>query len=184
MTTIDDVSRCPAATPRRRQARATATRSALLDAALTEFAAHGFEGASTRRIAAAAGTHQPQINYHFESKEELWQAAVDHLFDRLDHAVAELLGEIGPAGAAGRDSPPTSARSSMPQPGFPSSTASWSRRRRSIPSACSGSWSITPAPASSSSRRSGVGSERRARSPTSTRWCCTTRSSEQRHSPT
>jgi TetR/AcrR family transcriptional regulator len=79
--------------PRRRQARATATRSALLDAALTEFAAHGFEGASTRRIAAAAGTHQPQINYHFESKEVLWQAAVNHLFERLDRAVAEFLGD-------------------------------------------------------------------------------------------
>jgi AcrR family transcriptional regulator len=82
-----------AAAPRRRQARATATRSALLDAALAEFAAHGFEGASTRRIAAAAGTHQPQINYHFESKEVLWQAAVDHLFERLDDAVRQYLGD-------------------------------------------------------------------------------------------
>ncbi len=79
--------------PRRRQARATATRTALLDAALAEFAAHGFEGASTRRIAGAAGTHQPQINYHFESKEALWQAAVDHLFGRLDNSVREHLGD-------------------------------------------------------------------------------------------
>jgi AcrR family transcriptional regulator len=71
----------------RRQARSSATREALLDAALTEFAAHGFEGASTRSIAAAAGTHQPQINYHFESKDELWRAAVDHLFALLDGAV-------------------------------------------------------------------------------------------------
>jgi TetR/AcrR family transcriptional regulator len=78
---------------RRRQARATATRSALLDAALTEFAAFGFHGASTRRIAAAAGTHQPQINYHFESKEVLWQAAVNHLFERLDRAVVAFLGD-------------------------------------------------------------------------------------------
>lgn len=93
MTTSTTSAGVPAATPRRRQARATATRSALLDAALTEFAAHGFEGASTRRIAAAAGTHQPQINYHFESKEVLWQAAVDHLFERLDRAVADFLGD-------------------------------------------------------------------------------------------
>ena len=57
-----------------------------------EFAAHGFEGASTRAIAAAAGTHQPQINYHFESKDELWKAAVDHLFGRLDEAVRQNLG--------------------------------------------------------------------------------------------
>ncbi len=82
--------------PRRRQARSTATRTALLDAALTEFAAHGFEGASTRSIAAAAGTHQPQINYHFESKDALWRAAVDHLFARLDQAVGDHLGTTEP----------------------------------------------------------------------------------------
>ena len=57
---------------------------ALLDAALHEFAAHGFDGASTRAIATRAGVHQPQINYHFDSKEALWRAAVDHLFARLD----------------------------------------------------------------------------------------------------
>jgi len=60
---------------------------------LREFAAHGYESASTRAIAAAAGTHQPQINYHFESKEDLWKAAVDHLFERLDLAVAEHVDE-------------------------------------------------------------------------------------------
>ena len=84
-------SKTTRATPRRRQARSAATRTALLDAALAEFAAHGFEGASTRAIAAAAGTHQPQINYHFDSKDELWREAVDHLFARLDQAVGRYL---------------------------------------------------------------------------------------------
>jgi AcrR family transcriptional regulator len=74
---------------RRRQPRASATREALLNAALQEFAAHGFTGASTRAIAARAGTHQPQINYHFESKDALWRAAVDHVFERLDALLAE-----------------------------------------------------------------------------------------------
>ena len=96
MNTTDTRPPSKTGTARRRQARATATRSALLDAALQEFAAHGFEGASTRRIAAAAGTHQPQINYHFESKDALWKAAVDHLFARLDRAVGEHLGETDP----------------------------------------------------------------------------------------
>jgi len=76
---------------RRRQARSEATRTALLDAALHEFAAHGFEGASTRSIATRAGTHQPQINYHFDSKEALWLAAVEHLFTRLDEAMQRHL---------------------------------------------------------------------------------------------
>ena len=60
---------------------------ALLAAAETEFAARGFEGASTRSIAHQAGAHQPQINYHFTSKELLWQAVVDRLFAALDDAV-------------------------------------------------------------------------------------------------
>jgi TetR/AcrR family transcriptional regulator len=77
----------PQPTARRRQARSEATRTALLDAALHEFAAHGFEGASTRAIATRAGTHQPQINYHFDSKHVLWLAAVEHLFTQLDEAM-------------------------------------------------------------------------------------------------
>lgn len=89
----------PSTTTPRRQARSEATRTALLDAALAEFAAHGFEAASTRAIAAAAGTHQPQINYHFESKTALWQAAVDHLFARLDDAVARHQLELDPPAA-------------------------------------------------------------------------------------
>lgn len=64
------------------------TRAALIEAAVHEFAAHGFEGASTRAIAQRAGVHQPQINYHFESKLELWRAALDHLFAELDVEVA------------------------------------------------------------------------------------------------
>jgi len=56
------------------------TRASLIEAAVHEFAAHGFDGASTRAIATRAGVHQPQINYHFESKLDLWRAAVDWLF--------------------------------------------------------------------------------------------------------
>jgi TetR/AcrR family transcriptional regulator len=59
----------------------------LLDAAAVEFAAHGFRGASTRRIAERAGAHQPQINYHFASKEQLWRATVDRLFTQMDTAL-------------------------------------------------------------------------------------------------
>jgi TetR/AcrR family transcriptional regulator len=58
-------------------------REALLESALVEFGAKGFHGASTRAIAARVHAHQPQINYHFESKSALWTAAVDHLFGLL-----------------------------------------------------------------------------------------------------
>jgi AcrR family transcriptional regulator len=65
-------------------------RQRLLDSALVEFGAKGFDGASTRSIAQRVDAHQPQINYHFASKEALWAAAVDHLFHRLGAELADL----------------------------------------------------------------------------------------------
>ena len=70
---------------RLRRAR-TDIRQALLESALVEFGAKGFDGASTRTIALRVQAHQPQINYHFESKAALWMAAVDHLFGLLREA--------------------------------------------------------------------------------------------------
>lgn len=67
------------------------TRAALLDAAIHEFAAHGFDGASTRAIATRAGVHQPQINYHFASKLDLWRAATALLFEELERESAQHL---------------------------------------------------------------------------------------------
>jgi TetR/AcrR family transcriptional regulator len=65
-------------------------RQQLLQPALVEFAAKGFEGASTRAIAERVDAYQPQINYHFASKESLWEAAVDHLFGLLTEAFSDL----------------------------------------------------------------------------------------------
>jgi TetR/AcrR family transcriptional regulator len=65
-------------------------REQLLESALLEFAAKGFDGASTRSIAERVDAHQPQINYHFESKEALWEAAVEHLFGLLVDAFTGL----------------------------------------------------------------------------------------------
>jgi len=71
----------------------------LLDAAAVEFAAHGFAGASTRRIAQRAGAHQPQINYHFTSKEQLWRSTVDHLFTQMDATLPAFDGGPSPSDA-------------------------------------------------------------------------------------
>jgi AcrR family transcriptional regulator len=62
----------------------------LLESALSEFAAKGFDGASTRAIADRVDAHQPQINYHFASKEALWEAAVEYLFGLLVDAVGDV----------------------------------------------------------------------------------------------
>jgi AcrR family transcriptional regulator len=74
-------------------------REALLESALAEFGAKGFEGASTRTIASRVQAHQPQINYHFESKTALWTAAVDYLFGLLREAIYGVI----PAKLAGVD---------------------------------------------------------------------------------
>ena len=76
-------------------------RELLLESALVEFAAKGFDGASTTSIAHRVDAHQPQINYHFDSKQALWTAAVDHLFALL-HAD---LGDLTPATTSSADDP-------------------------------------------------------------------------------
>jgi TetR/AcrR family transcriptional regulator len=78
------------ATVRHRRPRAD-IREELLKSALIEFGAKGFDGASTRAIAARIEAHQPQINYHFESKAALWRAAVDYLFGLLRTALWGVL---------------------------------------------------------------------------------------------
>jgi AcrR family transcriptional regulator len=72
---------------RRRQAASAEVLESILDAAAEEFAAHGFDGASTRRIAERAGVFQAQLGYHVGAKAELWTATVDRLFGRLRAAI-------------------------------------------------------------------------------------------------
>ncbi len=80
-------------TPNKVRLRRTRTdiREALLESALVEFGAKGFDGASTRAIAARVEAHQPQINYHFESKTALWTAAVDDVFGLLREAIGGVI---------------------------------------------------------------------------------------------
>jgi TetR/AcrR family transcriptional regulator len=60
--------------PIRRKPRATAvaTRQKILDAALSVFATHGYEGATTRKIAATAGLEHGHLAKYFRSKDALW----------------------------------------------------------------------------------------------------------------
>ena len=57
-------------------------RTRLLQAATDAFAEFGYEGASLRTIADSAGVSFQLIAYYFGSKEELWVATVDYLFER------------------------------------------------------------------------------------------------------
>ena len=81
----------------------------LLDIAIREFGTKGLEGASTRGIAAAAGTAMSAITYHYGGKEGLYLAAAD----RIAALMAERIGSaIGPGLPADRDDP-TGARTDV-----------------------------------------------------------------------
>lgn len=83
-----------------RSAAAAPAPERILEAALQAFAERGFDGASTREIAAAAGVPQGLVNYHFESKQSLWEAAVDAVFAEFAREVAgvvEALRDVDPA---------------------------------------------------------------------------------------
>ncbi len=69
-------------------------RERILQVALEEFAANGFEGTSMAHIARRAGVTQPLVHYHFSSKDALWRAAVDNVLGLVSHGVEALRCEI------------------------------------------------------------------------------------------
>ncbi|WP_375427585.1 CerR family C-terminal domain-containing protein [uncultured Sphingomonas sp.] len=63
----------------------------LLEVAIAEFGSKGLDGASTRGIAARAGTAMSSITYHYGGKEGLYLAAADHIGRRMGEEMADLL---------------------------------------------------------------------------------------------
>lgn len=53
----------------------------ILDAALQEFAEHGYERASTNRIVKAAGIGKGMLFYYFKSKQELYEFLAEYSLD-------------------------------------------------------------------------------------------------------
>jgi TetR/AcrR family transcriptional regulator len=74
--------------PSQRAMQRDDTRALILQAAISRFAATGFEGATLNAIAAEAGLRVPLLLYHFTSKELLWRAAVDEIYGRYEAAIA------------------------------------------------------------------------------------------------
>src|SRR6476469_8484875 len=73
---------------------ADATRDRIVAAAADLFSERSFDGATTREIAARAGVAQPLLNYHYRSKDELWRAAVDSLFESLTSSMSARMEEL------------------------------------------------------------------------------------------
>jgi AcrR family transcriptional regulator len=87
-----------ASASRRRTEQDSSTRERLLDVALRAFAELGYDGASTRVIAARAGVNQGLIPYYFGTKEALWREAVDRAFAELRAVFAQVqAAEVGDA---------------------------------------------------------------------------------------
>src|SRR6186997_1363866 len=69
----------------------TATKPRILDAAEALFMEHGFEATSLRAITAAAAVNLAAVNYHFGSKEELFEAVLTRRLDPMNEQRIELL---------------------------------------------------------------------------------------------
>src|SRR3989440_10487745 len=76
---------------------ADARRQQVLRAAVAEFAVYGLHGTSTERIAKRVKISQPYIFRLFPSKKDLFLAAIDQCFDRVEaafRAAAENPGKL------------------------------------------------------------------------------------------
>jgi AcrR family transcriptional regulator len=72
------------------------TRQALLKAALHLFGAVGYDGASTRAIADAAGANIGSIAYHFGGKEGLRLAVADYIVALVQNVAAKAIAAAPP----------------------------------------------------------------------------------------
>ena len=80
-----------------------ANRARIVQAAIDEFAARGFKGASMDAIAARTDTTRALINYYFGSKEKLYIAVLEQVYAEIREAEGKLdLDHLPPAQAVRR----------------------------------------------------------------------------------
>jgi AcrR family transcriptional regulator len=78
-------------TPRQERSRAMVER--IVDAAQEVLIAHGYQGASTNRIAAAAGISPGSLYQYFPNKDAIAAAVIDRYSDSLSARVAATVAE-------------------------------------------------------------------------------------------
>ncbi len=80
-----------------------ANRASIVRAAIDEFAARGFKGASMDAIAARTHTTRALINYYFGGKEKIYLAVLEHVYSEIREAESRLdLDHLPPAEAIRR----------------------------------------------------------------------------------
>jgi AcrR family transcriptional regulator len=70
------------------------TKTRILDAAELLFMEHGFEATSLRQLTSAAGVNLAAVNYHFGTKEELFQAVLTRRLDPMNQERIDLLDKV------------------------------------------------------------------------------------------
>ncbi len=94
MLNEENISRARRGTRRQPEA----SRDAILQAALAEFAQEGLAGARMDAIAIAAGVNKALLYYYFHDKESLYVAVLDRFFVRLSERVMKELDSRAPLG--------------------------------------------------------------------------------------
>jgi AcrR family transcriptional regulator len=84
--------------PSQQPSNAEQTRLALVQAGLKLFGRQGFDGTSTREIAAAAKANIGSIAYHFGGKEGLHVACADFIVETMQRLAADALADEASAG--------------------------------------------------------------------------------------
>jgi TetR/AcrR family transcriptional regulator len=70
------------------------TRQVILDAAENEFAQNGFNGSRIDQIAQVSGYNKSLIFQYFQNKENLYNAVIERLRQRMDTAFLARLGDL------------------------------------------------------------------------------------------
>ncbi|NDZ16631.1 TetR/AcrR family transcriptional regulator [Variovorax sp. WS11] len=76
---------------RLRRERTDLLETRILDAAVEEFAEHGFAGARIERVSAAAGTVDRMLYYYYGNKERLYQAVLAKIYEDMIGAQREFV---------------------------------------------------------------------------------------------
>lgn len=90
------MAEAPENKPPRQPASGDQTRIALVHAALHLFGSKGFDGTSTREIAALAKANIGSIAYHFGGKEGLRLGTADYIVETIQGIAAQALGGFEP----------------------------------------------------------------------------------------